>query len=138
MFLRWSRSTFPALLTWIVLGANYPALAGSSYAELKWNHENPANLLKFNVLMASEEGDVSGAEVIDVGLPVRDGIYRWSIRIPENEFIWVCVVAVGRAQLESEPSAWRRLSWDSTQSQLTMPGKPFLVDQPDPLAQAPK
>jgi len=125
---RWLPGLSLSLLIWMIVGVNCPALAGPSYADLKWSHADPANLLKFKLLLASEAGQVETAEEIDVGLPLREGgVYRWSLLIPENEFVWVAVIAVDRRGAESPPSAWRRLDWDRTQVELERPGAPFLV-----------
>jgi hypothetical protein len=111
----------------LVAGLDLPALAGPSFENLVWTHPKPAQIAGFKVLMATEPDGAGTVEVLDVGLPGRDGLFRLSLGIPDNESIWVAVVAVDQQGRESSPSAWHRLDWDPARQQLQKPPQPFLV-----------
>lgn len=106
-------------------------LAEPSVTQLPWQHPEPAQVARFEILMAFSPEEKLNPAKIPVGKPVQGDHFAWGVTLDDQTSVWVAVVAVGANGQVSEPTPWRRIDWQPGQAPLRPPGRPYLVDQPD-------
>jgi hypothetical protein len=104
----------------VLILALAPATAQARSELLRWQHANPSTVAGFKVYVGSSSG--SYQTVIDVGLPVPvNGIYSFSLQVPDPDSVYVAVSAYGPTGLEG-PRSNEKLR----EGVLGAPGKPLI------------
>lgn len=110
---RFLRATFAAIAL-----AGLPAAAHARSELLRWQHPNPSTVAGFKVYVGSASG--SYQTVLDVGLPAPvNGVYSFSIQVPDPDSVYVAVTAYGPTGLEGP-----RSNEGFREGLLGAPGKP--------------
>ncbi|MDG2052045.1 MAG: hypothetical protein P8M78_17985 [Myxococcota bacterium] len=116
---------------WIAILLIHPApvaKAEAAVSQLAWRHPNPAQVDRFEILMAFSPEEKLNPAPVSVGKPVEGDHFAWGVTLDDQTSVWVAVVAVGLDGQVSSPSAWRRIDWQPGQAPLRPPGRPYLVD----------